>query len=160
MPGNGVGTSTGGIGSIIGLVLGLVLVCFVMAMCTSGGGNVPPPPTAAPTALPQPADTPNFVPGGGSSGVSPVVINIQNTDPPIENAIVRVAGTPQPQHLDNNQWILPPCTNDQDVSVWAPGYYILPFKSKCFTDSTVPYNVQLEAIIQVNQSCLTGKPAS
>jgi hypothetical protein len=113
------------------LVMILLLLGFIGLLSTTS--KIP-----AAGGLPQSTSTSNIPETG------PVIINIDNTDPKIERAIVRILGTEQTDDFDHNILSLPPCSTGQYISVWAPGYYILTFP--CVASPTMRYDVQLEPL--------------
>jgi len=116
-------------------VIGIPLVLY--AVLTSSGSNTP-------TSLPQPTGTPP------SPETGPIFVNITNTNPKVEKAIVHVVETDETDTFDQGLLSLTACTNGQYISVWAPGYYILTFP--CVDGLTGPYNVQLEPINATDNS--------
>jgi hypothetical protein len=62
----------------------------------------------------------------------------------LKDVVIRVAETPQVANPNQNILPLPLCTQNQHVSVWAPGYYILTFP--CADQPPARYEVQLDPV--------------
>jgi hypothetical protein len=88
----------------------IVLTALVLYFFLSSSGTTPP------SNVPQPPVT------SSATETGPIFVRI--TNPGITAAIVRVVGTDQRDDLDQGKLSLSSCSQDQNISVWAPGYYI------------------------------------
>jgi hypothetical protein len=133
MPGNAGGNSAdGGCGSA--LVVGLLLL--------AGFGWLSWNSQTPPAAVQQPPSSSTSTPSAQTIGAD--VVNIVNTDPKVEGAIVRVIETPVSANTNQNVLTSPACAAGQHISVWAQGYFILTFQ--CIDNPALRYDVQLEAV--------------
>lgn len=87
--------------------------------------------------LPRPTST------STTPEVGPIFVNITNTDPRVEQAMVRVLETGETDSFDQNLLSLTACANGQNISVWAPGYYM---QTQPCNGTTTPYSVTLEPV--------------
>ena len=81
-----------------------------------------------------------------SPETGPVTVKILN--PNVERAIVRVLGTEQVDTLDEDILALKSCSNNQYISVWAPGYFIETFQ--CNGSPKTEYSITLKPLDAVD----------
>lgn len=102
-----------------------------------------------------PANLPQLTSISSEPENGPTFVNIKNTDPKVEKAVVRIigmpqimatpqiVGTPQLDDLDHGVLSLPVCAAGQQISVWAPGYYI---QIQPCDGTRMSYDVTLEPV--------------
>ena len=105
----------------------LLVVPFALSACG-------PPASVSASTTNDPAS-----PENGS-----ITVKIMNTNPAIKTAIARVLETRETDTLDQNKLAFSACLNGQQISVWAPGYYI--YNIPCNGSSPVEYQIQLESL--------------
>jgi hypothetical protein len=111
---------------IIIILIALLLYVLMTSSGATGHANGPQP-----TSIP------------GVTETGPIFVNITNTQPKIEQAMVRVLETGETDTFDQDLLSLTACANGQHFSVWAPGYYVQ--IQQCNGNMT-PYSVTLEPV--------------
>lgn len=110
------------------IVIVILFALLLYALVTSSGST-------APANLPQPTNT------SSAPETGPIFVRI--TNPEVKNAIVRVLETRERDDLDQSTLSLTSCSQGQNISIWAPGYYIQ--TQPC--DGTIrTYDVALEKV--------------
>lgn len=112
------------------LIIIILFALLLYVLVTSSGAT-------APANLPQPTST-SSVPENG-----PTFVNITNTQPKVERAVVHLVGTDKIDDSDHGVLSLPICAADQQISVWAPGYYL---QMRDCDGTTMSYDVTLQAV--------------
>jgi hypothetical protein len=126
--------AVGASGKDVVIIILFALLLYVLV--TSSGAT-------APANLPQPTSTSSEPENG------PTFVNITNTDPKVEKAVVRIVGTDKIDDLDRGALSLPICSADQQISVWAPGYYL---QLRDCDGTTMSYNVTLQPVDETDNT--------